>query len=402
MNILSKYGINGAKLWLGIEWRHDGPFPTMILQSRKGEVRIVEREILQSKEELYTFVRKYPAIPVLIYLPEALGIEKCIPLQTERVVSTAMGVQVDHSSDYIWQSIPTHDGFQWVKILRKEELEELLEEWGKLNERIIGLSFSKASMCFLIPGLMDYQKDQHYELEKEFYWQEQLISTPTQHTRSISIGDLAYSFNLDKIYIPLYGAMFHNFLAVGRDIHQFPALEERRKNFSINSKWLKSLAIAFGLLVVLALAARLEQDLFRIRAESGNQVLASSAFLLQSMDKNQQEIEAKSSFFQQKSLQLSKSSLYLDRLASLRPEGLNFSTLVFHASEERLKKMSDDLIIADSDIVLQGNAIQVDLIRKLVFELERQDWVEKAVLWKSAYDFRERQQSFILSIKING
>lgn len=401
MNLLSRIGLDGFNLWMGVEWSGDGPYPVMILKKQKDEIKTIEKQVLTHKKELFQFLKKHPGLPILIHLSEVLGAEKCLPIQTGNVISQTLGVQVDKQSDYLWQAIPTSDGQQWVKVIRREEVDSIFEELKEIKKRAIGLAFSPVTSSFLIPGMAHYDPTKRYLFDEQFPWKDGLLSNNDSGGNLLRREDLAYQLNMTEAYLPLYGATVHNFLADGKDIFQFEELAHRRQAFKNQLTWLKSLVLGFAFLMLVSLGALLTREVFEIRKKSGQQVLSASSSLITQMDDNQRQIAQKSAFFQQKSLQISKASLFLDRIGNIKPDGLQLSDLIFHGEEERIKKISPDLLTQDIDIILLGSARTVELIRSISSELEAQEWTTKVSLWKSTYDFREQRHFFTISIKRN-
>lgn len=353
------------------------------------QVRAVQ---LKREQQNLKLVNTYPATDNLEQL--LANLPKGIPLA---IVFTGKGVlqkklinKAQQESNYLQQAIPNANSadfnyqiypgrlVSWLAIVRKEVVEEWINQFTKLGYSILSINVGIPIVQAVLPiiqnqetplpiGLYDLKIEQNEIIEIN-----PRVGRPLDH---LVLGNESLISDL----LPAFSAAFQ-FLAglknpLINDHHTPVAIEnyQYEQRFKLTG-WIGLISIFLLLLANFLIFSWLNHKNQRLGA-----ALSYHQQQLQQLDTLQATYHQRKAFFQQSSMmELSKTSFYADQIGYSVPEGIKLKKLqVFPMVGNTQREREKSWQFKSSEIYIKGNSKQSITLNNWIRTLENQNWVKQ-------------------------
>lgn len=156
--------------------------------------------------------------------------------------------------------------------------------------------------------------------------------------------------------------------------------------------------IKYGLatLFILLVANTLPFFLLNSKVESLEIAIGTAAYEPENVDSINKELKTKKAFFENNNwLVNSRFSFYADRMAMLKPQGLNFTKLEI----DPLLKINDEVLEFNQNrIDIAGECNDVNDVNKWISQLKKEAWVKEVTIEDFSNPYDGKQSLFILRI----
>lgn len=403
MNLLNKIGWHGKRLLISVAADLErGDFYVVLGHKKGDELLVVAQHSFEEMSALKEYLLAWPGIPISLCIRGAAVVEQILHRQKEDVISQVLGVKVDSRKDFLFQSIPVGSQHRLVAIIRKDQLEVVMEQFGELRSRIIYLNLSEAVLSFLLPSITDYSSQKTYRLELEdqaYCWKGTLIAEIDESALFIPLSKLGQSLKLPLTHLYAYASMLHFYVSEGRDGQSFQEVSAAREAIQQKTKLIRIAGwstLVFSCLLLLSLGLH---RFFLQQSQEAQAQISNKRELVNRIQQNEEKIAHQQAFLQQagqESLQSSQVSFYIDQLMAQAPPQLYLDLLLYKPSLKERKKIDAALADLSLDQLIQGWAKQSVAVSDFARHIQDLAYVKSAVVHKSTFDFEQQRHQFTI------
>lgn len=409
MEFLQRIGWFGSRVIIGMEVLDEGKYYRWIRALRKDGELLVQELKEGNLDVLASYLRKWPVARLLLFCPDRERIEVLVDVSAGvDPLSAALGVQVENPKSFIYQQVSTQERSQWITVFRKTSVVEHLNACPG-RERIWGIELSPVGVAFLIPTTSHYQESVTYVWQEQGYpeytWRGGLsrLSSNENLPQPIGMEDVAEGLNMDRQWVPLYGAILRQELFNGGGLHQFEEQVAQTVQVNTHLKWIEKLwrGVAGLGIAILMLSSMYVWEQYEL--SQYETTIAEHQEWLDRIEANGQRIQRFQELARQAGpggLAPSQVSFYLDRMAALIPDEVQLDAWIYHPDEKDLERLPYEWRDMPGDMLISGKTSAARAIPVLIQELEKKTFVEGVTLVDGGYDQRTDQNRFFMLLKL--
>ena len=376
----------------------------MLVQKLEEQVQILSVSHSLSSDQLLVLIDQYNSIPIAIGIHQAQAVEALVNEKEPELVKAVLGVSVEDRMSFLYQEFPPLHGKKLVSIVRKSQLEEWMQPFVRVQDRIIFINVSTASLAYLLPGMGNYEEKQSYCLANRWHgygWAKGLGPVEEKSTQLIDEVELAGQLAIEVHSLYLFATGVQYYLSEGKALAGWENSWENRTSILQQQRTSRILLTLLPVLIVLNLIIGGGYLWLQLKNENSQQQLYLKATTLSKIREQQRKINRQSRFLQQASQEIlapSRVSYYLDRFASFKPEGLRFQTISINPTQKEWDKLVGEVSNQLPDIYLKGSANEPQAITAFAHSLEDAEFIQNAQLYRTEYEFQEQRHHFVLTI----
>ena len=283
------------------------------------------------------------------------------------------------AQDFYFQHVPTGDDQQYVSIIRRSTLDQVLQEFGAKNYHIVSVSLGGFSLATLHP-MVEKKQAQLFDIGGyQLAFSGDDLMTCQKNTflkkgdRAITIGNTQI---MEGLALPFAEAL--RFYLSDESLVQVPAItthkqEWHHRQFFQTAKW----AVLGSLLGILLINFLLFSHFATQNNQLHSQVQQHQSALSQ-LETLQQKLQAQEAFLKQSGgIQQSKTSFYADRIASTLPDKVHLTKLsIFPLIADKSSKKKA-LRFEQNVLMVEGTCDKSTRLNEWLKVLKAQEWVEK-------------------------
>lgn len=377
--------------------QQEAPFIDYVVLSQKGDK--IKVDTTGSCKDLKELIKALPdSIPLYISLDGKWIIHKIIDSteagdELNRVLPNA------NKNDFIIQKFPLGEGKDYISIIRKEKLEEILGEMTSLNQFIFEVTLGPVSSFGLLPQINhsdEFSLPNYQILFKDGEIRDIRKTPDLPDDKEFSIEDDTISIN----YLIPFTSCINHFKKTGVPLLDLNIINEQRKYFLY-----KRLFQFFGWVVLCFLFASLMANYFIYeKVRNKNQLLleqiGSNKELLkkiqqkQSLLKTREELVSNISFSHDPLF-----AYYSDRIAKEVPSEITLSKLEL-APQEKSSINKDLIQFINNKILISGITSSSEPLDSWIRSLKAYRWISDIII-ANYYDSNSEPPRFDLEIILN-
>ncbi len=390
-----------------LQWEASGDMVfNWVVLSRKKQVLVLEHSGV-TKGDINALVKTIPtSTPLILSLSGKGVLHKKVEQQGDN-----KGKLFDYIfpnariTDYLIQTVLCQDNSFQVSVVRKEQVDNVLNELTEKNYDVLSISFGPFSVLPMFKLLNIQRKE--VQLDRHSIQIDQYTSS-TYTYNAQPIIDSAHTIQIGNDEIPAHlvvpYAMAFQFLIGGECIEvSYDAIQALSENYK--DKRLFNV-LGWGSLSFFFLVLLLNTGFYTLVSGENNELTYTYNTLQTaslSTQKNVDDFNEKESFLVQYGwLNPSIMSFYSDRIAASLPQAIQLTTIEvcpFNKSQTRQEKKET---FEQDMIVLKGIASRPTDINQWTKQLEEYPWINQVKVQDYTFDHKIGRGTFTIHIKTSG
>ncbi len=357
------YGIDKLEVW---ELNEAGDLLSrMSVRRAKNQLLIEQYEV---NPQLETAIS--PNLAIILALQLENQIEAQIEGNEIDIPAKLLGVEIEDSSDFIWQTLLMDDQIKLACLTRKQSLSRIWNRLGPIKKQVLYLNLSRQSL--------------------------KLLSGPP--SENASQDELMRRLEIPAKALYPYSVAMQYFRQYGQDLHAWPGNGDFRNRLIKNSRWIKRLSLLSALCLCILCVLNITQNQLSQKIKRAEQHIAQQRIIIHEIDSLTQQIEHYQRYKEQSiKPAASQVSYFLDRTATSAPSDLNFRHWIYQPSAAQRKKLTLNKAL-NPLLLIQGSAQSSKSIAQFAQKLQNLIPDKKVDLQQSTYDIQQGNYQFLLLI----
>ena len=375
---------------LDILVQQDGQWEFFLVETKvqKEELRVVAYEegrgISNLKE--YKWKKDCPVYLSIrgkgILQKKAAGLKK----ETEEIELLRRVLPNARPEEFYWQIEEQEESTSWVAIVRKAQLDEVLQTIRSFGVHVIGVELGLIHLGKLYKALK-LEKQQCLKGSLVRFGENGLeeIEAVSETTRgNVFLGNE----RIESYYLAALSAAFNYHGLESSGANHPGTLSEKEEHKQHRIFKIGGWGTLVFFLALLLINFLIFQHYNKKNAALSSQLGLNGA-LLEKLTQLQGEYERNALFFQNTGLiQNAQNAFYADRLAATKPARIYWNKLSINPPKGKFKKQ-EDVAFAMSKILVEGVAENTTVLNEWLFKLEEEEWVKSFDI----NDYQEQEKS---------
>lgn len=377
--------------------QQEAPFIDYVVLSQKGDK--IKVDTTGSCKDLKELIKALPdSIPLYISLDGKWIIHKIIDSTEEenelnRVLPNA------NKNDFVIQKIPLVKGKDFISVIRKEKLEEILGELTGLNQFIFDVTLGPVSSFGVISQINRSEKfslPNYQVIIKDGEIQDVRKTADLPEDKEFSIEDDTISIN----YLIPFTSCINHFKKTDSPFLDLHMINEQRKNFLYKRlfrfcAWIVLFFLFTSLMVNYLIYEKVRnKNQLLLEQVDSNKELLKKIQQKQSLLKTREELISNTSFSHDPLF-----AYYSDRIAKAVPSEITLSKLEL-APQEKSSINKDLIQFINNKILISGITSSSEPLDSWIRSLKEYKWISDIII-ANYYDSNSEPPRFDLEIILN-
>lgn len=386
----------------------EGTYTFLILKKDQNKVKAESSGICEGLEECQKLIASHQKLSVLLCLWNAFIMEGLIESdQVNDPVSAITGLDIEDDGDFGVQRFPATGERWWVALIRQTQVNEFLERLPAIKERVAGVCISRRVWIYYLPSLIPNTPQENIALPlpgTELIFKSGLLSTPEdingEPLTHLSIPELAQQAEIGASFLDLHAAAAGLWLSgppTSDAPHSEKTLLYAKTSLLKNILFSGALLLAIWAFTLLSIRIRGDQ-----RKSELEYTYSQNLPVLEAIAQLDEKIAQRESLrvrLSTKTLAPTRASFYLDRLASLTPQGVRLKQLSYAPEEDDLKR-AGLARPSDWDLIVRGECNESGPVANFNADLTNQHWASDVKVLASGFNFQTGVYQFTFLIQV--
>lgn len=298
--------------------------------------------------------------------------------------------------DFYMQRTSISETENWVSVIRKELLDEVVEQIETLGLFCVQVSLGPFVIERILPLLKTSElvtNSHHLKIQQDRITN---LLIPESSNYQYNLG----GENIEKQYIVAFANAFSHFISTSNFSIHHPKIKHLREEFYYKNKYT---VIGFSMLV-LFLVLTISNMLLYNSFQNTNNVLQfqlnSKQKYIGELNQLKEEVKLKEEFVQHSGLtQSSKMSYYADQIALGLPESIQLNELFINPLMKRIRK-AEDINYQFNKISISGTVNKSIELNNWVKQLKNYDWISEVAIVSFLQDNLKISGDFEIEVSI--
>jgi Tfp pilus assembly protein PilN len=346
-----------------------------------------------------------PEVPVSLALNGRGILHKKIH-QAQEAQGADLGIHLvmpnANAEDFYIQHFPGAKGECFVSIVRKNMLDEVMQEFHAHGFFVIDAGLGPFAASYLYPVFEDKKINLPVAGFTLTFQEGQVKDFSSGETigteKDISLGSEKIPVSLLLAYSAAFRVNLPGLESTLVNNPQINALKEEfrhKKIFRI---------FGWGSLIFLLTALLINFLLFDHYSKKNNELLAKESMyrgMVTRMDTLQKKVNEKESFLEEAGwLDYSRASFYSDRIASTVPASVKLNKLSVNPADDKRSRSERKLIFNKGQVKISGTCSKPTDLNVWIRRIQKMNWVSAVEIENYFYDNKIRSGNFYLLIKV--